>query len=56
MNDEEQEKAHEELKEFKKEFAKLMSNHPNVDIVSSNINGDLMAYHSVAYNTKIYLE
>lgn len=46
------EKAEKELAKFRKEFKKLMSKYPNV-MVSSNIDGYLMAYHTVAYNTKI---
>ncbi len=46
------EKAEKELKKFKKEFDKLMIKYPYV-MVSSDINGYLMAYHTVAYNTKI---
>ena len=46
------EKAEKELEKFKKEFGKLMSKYPHVR-VSSDINGYLMAYHTVAYNTKI---
>ena len=46
------EKAEKELKKFKNEFDKLMSKYPHV-MVSSDINGYLMAYHTVAYNSKI---
>ena len=46
------EKAEKELEKFKKEFDKLMSKYPHV-MVSNNVSGDLIAYHTVAYNTKI---
>lgn len=50
--DKQKEKAAKELEKFKKDFDKLMSKYPMV-IVSSDIRGDLMAYHTIAYNTKI---
>lgn len=54
MSDKEQakEKAVKELEEFKKDFHELMSKYPMV-MVSSDMRGDLMAYHTVAYNSKI---
>ena len=52
MNKEEKQQAEKELEKFKKEFDKLMSKYPNI-MVSSDIRGDLMAYHTVAYNSKI---
>jgi len=56
MSDKEQakEKAVKELEEFKKDFHELMSKYPMV-MVSSDMRGDLMAYHTVAYNSKIYI-
>jgi hypothetical protein len=52
MNKEEKQQAEKELKSFQKDFDKLMKKHPNI-MVSSDIRGDLMAYHTVAYNSKI---
>jgi len=57
MSDKEQakEKAVKELEEFKKDFHELMSKYPMV-MVSSDIRGDLMAYHKETFVPKISID
>lgn len=52
MKEEEKQQAEKELESFQKDFDELMKKHPNI-MVNVNIRGDLMAYHTVAYNSKI---
>ena len=52
MKEEEKQQAEKELESFRKDFDELMQKYPNI-MVSSDIRGNLMAYHTVAYNSKI---
>ena len=49
-----EETAKKELEKFKKEYQKLMSKYPKV-MVACNINGELMALHTMTYNTKVFI-
>ena len=54
MNDEEQEKFHEPLKEFKKKFDDLLAEYPHFT-VGPNIHGELTAFHIDDYRIQIRL-